>query len=645
MRFVVPIQILCSAWCVAGSFNHHVVHEKRAVPDRWQRISRMPSDSLIPLTIALVQQNLESTEDYLLSVSDPTSPQYAQYWTEEAVAAKFVASEATVQNVTDWLEESGIPRKNVQRSRTGSELHVDLTVNMAEQLLHTEFHLYEHEITTQTMVGCEEYQLSESVRSHVDFIRTTEPSLGRRGWARSIPDLQPDIPSGAMGLHYVEIENKVVSSLGSSSTQKASRMTTSTALPTGCDELITPDCLRALYSIPVDDTSHPANSLGIVHYGWMGYMEDDLDAFFNLFNPSMAGTRPAFESIAGGTIQSIVQSPVFNAEPSLNLEYAMSLTSPLNVTHFQVGDLIAQGTMNTFLAALDSTYCPAIDPKYDPIYPNPYPASPGFPSGYNSSDCGTHTTTKVVSISYAYEETDLSPAYERRQCLEFLKLGLQGITVIFPSGDHGTAGVHDTTCLQPGGHIATFPSTCPYVTSIGGTRLPTNGTVLDAEVAFEARINSTDGTQVNTLLSSGGGFSNVFPAPRYQHNALLDFQQIQSTEAAGRGFPDLALSADAHVTAVNGRFLKMYGTSASAPVFASIIAKINDARLRAGKQTVGFVNPALYAHPEVMGDVVEGLNYGCHGQPAYRASSGWDPVTGLGTPDFERMLELFMSLP
>jgi len=59
---------------------------------------------------------------------------------------------------------------------------------------------------------------------------------------------------------------------------------------------------------------------------------------------------------------------------------------------------------------------------------------------------------------------------------------------------------------------------------------------------------------------------------------------------------------------------------------------------------VGFVNPVLYAHPEMFNDITLGDNPGC-GTNGFEAVPGWDPVTGLGTPNFPKMLEVFLSLP
>jgi tripeptidyl-peptidase-1 len=72
---------------------------------------------------------------------------------------------------------------------------------------------------------------------------------------------------------------------------------------------------------------------------------------------------------------------------------------------------------------------------------------------------------------------------------------------------------------------------------------------------------------------------------------------------------------------------------------------INSERMNAGKGPVGFINPTLYSNPDVLNDVVTGANQGCGVHEAFRATRGWDAVTGLGSPDYERMRRLFMSLP
>jgi len=88
------------------------------------------------------------------------------------------------------------------------------------------------------------------------------------------------------------------------------------------------------------------------------------------------------------------------------------------------------------------------------------------------------------------------------------------------------------------------------------------------------------------------------------------------------------------------------GSSMATPIVAAIFTRINDERIAAGKSTVGFVNPTLYANPQMFNDITVGdqSSYGC-GTKGFSCVPGWDPVTGLGTPKYDKLLEVFMALP
>lgn len=107
------------------------------------------------------------------------------------------------------------------------------------------------------------------------------------------------------------------------------------------------------------------------------------------------------------------------------------------------------------------------------------------------------------------------------------------------------------------------------------------------------------------------------------------------------------MSANGYNIAVytNGYYGLSLGTSASAPIFASIITRLNEERILVGKKAVGFLNNILYQHPEMFNDITEGYNLGCNARAAFYASKGWDPVTGLGTPNYPKMRDVFLSLP
>jgi len=143
-------------------------------------------------------------------------------------------------------------------------------------------------------------------------------------------------------------------------------------------------------------------------------------------------------------------------------------------------------------------------------------------------------------------------------------------------------------------------------------------------------------THTSPTVYSGGGFSNVFPIPSYQADAVASYfsnhlppyngSQYNNSQVT-RGYPDISANGVNYVVAIEGSFSLVYGTSASSPTVGSIITLVNAARIEAGKAPVGFINPVLYEHPEILNDITEGGNQGC-GTAGFTAVEGWDPVTG-----------------
>ena len=182
--------------------------------------------------------------------------------------------------------------------------------------------------------------------------------------------------------------------------------------------------------------------------------------------------------------------------------------------------------------------------------------------------------------------------------------------------------------------------------SVGATQLR-NTSILGGEVAAFQPDPDT------SLLdySSGGGFSDVFARPKWQVDAVGSYLRHHDPGYAptvfnrsGRAFPDVAAMGLNLTTVYLDRVFGIGGTSAATPIFASLINLLNEERLRAGKTPVGFLNPVMYAHPDMFNDVIEGSNPGC-GTGGFSAAAGWDPVTGLGTPNYTRIRDVFMNLP
>ncbi|XP_066292302.1 tripeptidyl-peptidase 1-like [Branchiostoma lanceolatum] len=201
----------------------------------------------------------------------------------------------------------------------------------------------------------------------------------------------------------------------------------------------------------------------------------------------------------------------------------------------------------------------------------------------------------VNSASYSDKERTVDPDYMNRINTEFMKAGVRGLTLLFASGDDG-AGCHDNKHFEP-----QFPSTSPYVTTVGGT-------------AFikPFGIGEEQGYDI-----SGGGFSNFFDAPDYQKELVDKYFKMSDPEKmppasyynrVGRGYPDIAAVSN-HYWVVNNivPVPGVLGTSASCPVVAGILAHLNDHRLAAGLPPLGFVNPFLYQNPETLTDVSKHL--------------------------------------
>ncbi|GAM43459.1 hypothetical protein TCE0_050f18291 [Talaromyces pinophilus] len=625
--------------------NSHVVHERRsALPASWVEPRRVDGQAKLPVRIGLTQSNSDVGHDLLMDVSNPNSPNYRKYLTVYEVNNLFAPSEGAVSAVRSWLEGAGIIAERVSLSANKQWLQFDGDAEEVERLLGTEYYIYTHEDSGRTHLGCEEYHVPKHLSEHIDYItpgvktmevREARPAgLEKRtfGLKNPQPPLLKDIP---------ETIERILESLLTS---------------TICDIVITPDCIRTMYNITEGTTATKGNELGIFEDLGDYYAQEDLDLFFATVYPKIpVGTSPTLKGVDGASAPAPVQSA--GPESDLDFQIAYPIIWPQNTILFQTDDAnyesnyTYEGFLNNFLDAIDGSYCTFSDYGItgntvdDPPYPDP------AANGYKGSlQCGVYEPTNVISISYGGDEISLSANYQKRQCDEFKKLGLQGVSVVVASGDSGVAGPDG--CLGNDGSVFNpdFPAGCPYITTVGATYLPTGANANgDEEVAV-------------SRFASGGGFSNIYPQPSYQADAVNtyltqhtpSYKSYNTTDnadiganggvynAAGRGYPDVAAIGDNVLIYNAGIPTLIGGTSAAAPVFAAILTRINEELLAKKGTTVGFVNPTLYAHPEVFHDITSGSNPGC-GTDGFETAPGWDPVTGLGTPDYPALLALFLG--
>jgi kumamolisin len=211
----------------------------------------------------------------------------------------------------------------------------------------------------------------------------------------------------------------------------------------------------------------------------------------------------------------------------------------------------------------------------------------------------------VISISWGGPESSWTQAAMESMDQIAAEAAALGVTITVAAGDNGSSdGVSD------GQNHVDFPASSPNVLACGGTNLVASGTTIQSETVWN------DGAQGG---ATGGGYSTVFPRPTYQSAVVT--QNF-------RGVPDVAGDADpesGYNVRVDGHNMVVGGTSAVAPLWAGLIAVLN-AQMNT---RLGFVNPQLYAMNQSAGfhDITQGNN------GTYSARPGWDPCTGLGSPD------------
>jgi kumamolisin len=235
----------------------------------------------------------------------------------------------------------------------------------------------------------------------------------------------------------------------------------------------------------------------------------------------------------------------------------------------------------------------------------------GFLDGINAAIHDAVRKPSVISISWGGPECNWTPQAMNAFNAAFHDAALLGISICVAAGDNGSNdGVGDNA-----NHVD-FPASSPWVLACGGTRLQANGGKIMSETVWN------DGAEGG---ATGGGFSAHFSKPLY-------FQK--NLDIVGRGVPDVAGNADpetGYLIVVDGQSGVIGGTSAVAPLWASLIALCNEELGR----NAGWIHQHLYgpaAQQGALHDITQGNN------GSFQAGKGWDACTGLGSPDGRALL-------
>jgi kumamolisin len=350
------------------------------------------------------------------------------------------------------------------------------------------------------------------------------------------------------------------------------------AAPEAAAAAFTPVQVASLYDFP-SGVNGSGECIGILELGG-GYNASDLTSFFGglgLATPSVVAV-----SIDGGANTPVGDPNSADAEVALDIE---------------VAGAIAQG------AKIAVYFAPNTDQ--------------GFLDALTTAIHDTTNKPSVISISWGGPESSWTSQAMTAMDSASQDAAMLGVSICVASGDNGaTDGVSD------GQDHVDFPASSPSVLGCGGTLLEASGNKITEEDVWN------DGSSGGG--ATGGGVSQFFALPSWQNGAKVP---AAPNGFVGRGVPDVAGDADpdsGYEIVVDGQQEVVGGTSAVAPLWAGLIALMNQ---KLGK-SVGYLNPTLYGATveATFHDITSGNNDG------YSAGPGWDPCTGLGSPDGAKLL-------
>ncbi|KAH9168797.1 subtilisin-like protein [Lactarius sanguifluus] len=549
-----------------------VKHAWEAIPENWESLGIPSAGTTINLHLALKPHREKALVTALYEVNSPGHSKYGLHLSKEQVAEHVMPHPHSLELVKSWLNFHGVLPSSISVSHGGNWLTLTgVSVSKANDLLGASYQLYRHAETNETIVRTIGYSLPVALHGHVQTVAPTTYFASRRmSWQTSRKR-----SGGAAAGQVNATSGDLV-----------------TALLGRVDHDVTLPFLRWLYNSAtyVPAATH-RNQIGIAGFAQEYPNPVELTMFMDRFHSPGSGATYTVVRVNNGEYHP--NSP--GVEASVDVQYTSGMAYPTPIVYYSVGD----GPGDAYLAWLDYMLN----------------LQTGIP--------------QTISISYANYEADYPPDYARAVCDLFMQLGARGVSVLIASGDFGVGEGH---CMTNGKvrFRPTFPASCPWVTTVGGT------TRYEPEIA-------EDGTS--------GGFSEYFKRPDYQYDAITTFFEILGNQyhglynASSRAFPDIAAQADDIAVILRGEYRVLEGTSCATPIVAGIISLLNDYRISQGKHPLGFLNPWLYGIARAgLNDITSGSNPGCN-TDGFTAVVGWDPVTGLGSPDFEHLQHIANLLP
>jgi kumamolisin len=359
------------------------------------------------------------------------------------------------------------------------------------------------------------------------------------------------------------------------------RMARQVAIAAGPEQAtgpLTPPRVSQLYDFPGGDGA--GQTIGLIEFPPSGYVHSDITSFFSglgLSTPTITPVPPSGNKPGEDAGQ--------DTEVALDIDVAGSVAPGAGIAVYFASSFDEYGWVDVITKAIHDTV----------NAPSVLSISWGWPE--NDSQGFDWSKIAIDAISGTFEDA-----------------AHLGVTVLAASGDNGSS------CGESDGlaHVL-YPGSDPYITCCGGTM-----------ISNVSGSSFTEHTWV-TNGATGGGISEIFDLPQWQDSAGVP-PSANGDGRVGRGIPDIAgnaAPASGYEVVSNGSRNQTGGTSAVAPLYAGLVALINESL----GEPIGYLNPDLYTFKEgyVYSDINDGLSNATGGAPGYTSGPGWDACTGLGS--------------
>jgi kumamolisin len=354
----------------------------------------------------------------------------------------------------------------------------------------------------------------------------------------------------------------------------------------------TPPELARAYGVPAGDGT--GQCIGLLEFGG-GFSDGDLDKYFQTLNLP----RPTCVAVSAGADNTPGQDDNADGEVMLDIEVAGAVAPKAKLAVY-FAEFTEKGWIDALTAAIHDTV----------------------------------NKPQVLSISWGFAEGNF---IWTQQAIDHVNDILQAaavlnVTICVASGDDGSSDD-----IEDGHAHVDFPAASQYVLAVGGTTLKAPGGTIQSEVVWNGGPRATAGG------AGGGGISDSVDLPPWQRGLVPP--SVNPGGRIGRGVPDVSANADGqtgYFVRSSGKSGVAGGTSAAAPLWAALIARINQAL----GTPVGYFNPLLYAQfgpGGVCRDITTGSNDTQGLVGGYAAGTGWDACTGWGSPNGEALLAVFRS--